>query len=300
ILTFITPLPVWLGLPSHVLDPLASTMEIIFLSLVVFLLPTTLIGIGFPLASELTIHRLSALGHRLGRLYALNTIGGTGGSLTARFLLLPHLGTQASLTLIVGLNLLLFVATVLTQPALRQDRRLVRLGTEGILFFTVGVLVLGPRYLVEAQTRFDGAQVLGFREARDATFVVTGYESAEAGAYQQLLVNGRSYANNAPPGRRYMAILGHLPALLHPDPHSALVACIGTGTTIGALTVHPSLDRIKGVDLSQAVFDYAPLFEPLNHRFERQPQVETIVADARHYLLTRRRRLHLITFEPHP
>ena len=142
--------------------------------------------------------------------------------------------------------------------------------------------------------------MLAFREARDATVVVTGYESAEAGVYQQLLVNGRSYANNAPPGRRYMAILGHLPALLHPNPHSALVACIGTGTTIGALTVHPSLDRIKGVDLSQAVFDFAPLFEPLNHRFERQPQVETIVADARHYLLTGDRRFDIITFEPPP
>lgn len=300
ILTFITPFPAWMGLPSRVLDPLASTMEIIFLSLVIFLLPTTLIGIGFPLASELTIHRLSALGHRLGRLYAFNTIGGTVGSLTAGFLLLPHLGTQASLTLIVALNLLLFVATVLSQPVLRRDRRLVRLGMEGILFFIVGVWFLGPRYLAAAQTRFDGAQVLAFREARDATVVVTGYESAEAGAYQQLLVNGRSYANNAPPGRRYMAILGHLPALLHPNPHSALVACIGTGTTIGALTVHPSLDRIKGVDLSQAVFDFAPLFEPLNHRFERQPQVETIVADARHYLLTGDRRFDIITFEPPP
>jgi hypothetical protein len=97
-----------------------------------------------------------------------------------------------------------------------------------------------------------------------------------------------------------MAVLGHLPALLHPEPHSALVACIGTGTTIGALTLHPSLQAIKGVDLSQAVFDVAPLFEPLNHRFQRQPQVEPIVADARHYLLTNERQFDIITFEPPP
>jgi predicted membrane-bound spermidine synthase len=300
ILELITPLTASLGIPDRILDPLAGTTEMVVLSLVVFLLPTTLIGIGFPLASELTIHHLSALGHRLGRLYALNTIGGTLGSLTAGFLLLPHLGTQASLTLIVALNLSLFIATVASQPSLRQDRRLWRLGAEGIVFFAAGVWFLGPGYLVDAQTRFDGARVLAFREARDATFVVTGYESKDTGDYQQLLVNGRSYANNAPPGRRYMATLGHLPALLHPDPRSALVACIGTGTTIGSLTVHPSLRTIKAVDLSQAVFDFAPLFEPLNHRFQRQPQVEAVVADARHYLLTRDRKFDIITFEPPP
>lgn len=300
ILELIAPLPARLGIPDRILDPLAGTTEIIGLSLAVFLLPTTLIGIGFPLASELTIHHVSALGHRLGRLYALNTLGGTLGSLTAGFLLLPYLGTQGSLTLIVALNLLLFIATVASQSALRRDRRLWRLGAEGVVFFAVGVWFLGPGYLADAQTRFEGARILAFREARDATFVVTGYESKDAGAYQQLLVNGRSYANNAPPGRRYMATLGHLPALLHPDPHSALVACIGTGTTIGALTVHPSLRTIKGVDLSQAVFDFAPLFEPINHHFQRQPQVEAIVEDARHYLLTRDRTFDIITFEPPP
>ena len=300
ILLFVTPLPRWLGIPDWILDPLASSTETIILSLVVFLLPTTLIGIGFPLASELTIHRLSALGQRVGRLYALNTLGGTLGSLTAGFLLLPYLGTQGSLTLIVGLNLLLFVATVVSQSALRRDRRLWRLAVEGLVFCGVGGWVLGPGYLEHAQTRFDGARILAFHETRDATFVVNGYESAEEGAYQQLVVNGSSYANNAPPGRRYMAILAHLPTLLHRDPRSALVACIGTGTTIGALTTHPSLRTISGVDLSQAVFDVAPLFEPLNHGFHRRPQVQPIVADARHYLLTNDRTFDVITFEPPP
>lgn len=300
ILNGIESLPASIGIPPQLLDPLAGTAEIVVLCLVVFLLPTTLIGIGFPLASELTIHRLSALGRRLGKLYALNTLAGTFGSLTAGFLLLPRLGTQGSLTLIVALNLALFLVLVATQPSLRQDRRLRRLGAEGVAFAIAGLWILGPKYLQHAQTRFDGARILAFREARDATFVVTGYQSEDEGSFQQLLVNGNSYANNAPPGRRYMATLGHLPALLHPEPHSALVVCIGTGTTIGSLTVHPSLQTITGVDLSQAVFDFAPLFEPLNHSFQRQPRVEKIVADGRHYLLTDERTFDIITFEPPP
>ena len=50
------------------------------------------------------------------------------GSLTvaAGFVLVPYLGTQASLTLIVVLNLLLFLVVVASQPSLRRDGRLRR------------------------------------------------------------------------------------------------------------------------------------------------------------------------------
>jgi predicted membrane-bound spermidine synthase len=279
---------------------LAGTTETMFLCMVVLLIPTTLIGISLPLASELTIQHVSVLGRRLGRLYALNTLGGTLGSLTAGFLLVPFLGTQDSLILIVALNLLLFLVVVASQPSLRRDGRLRRLSVGGIVFVCAGTWILGPHYLAKAQTAFERARVLAFRETRDATFVVLGYQPERTDAFQQLLVNGWSYANNAMPGRRYMATLAHLPALLHRDPRSALIGCIGTGTTVGSLTLHPELRRIVAVDLSEAVFDFAPLFVPLNHSFHREPRVEKVVADVRHYLLRSSQTFDVITFEPPP
>ncbi len=279
---------------------LAGSTQTVLLCMTIFLIPTTLIGIGFPLASELTIQHLPALGTRLGRLYALNVLGGTLGSLTAGFVLVPFLGTQASVMLIVGLNLLLFTVIVAVQPSLRRDGRFRRLAVEGAAFVGLGLWILGPRYLAEAQTSFTDGQVLAFQETRDATFVVMGYHAEEAGDFQQLVVNGWSYANNSPPGRRYMAMLGHLPALLHANPQSALVGCIGTGTTVGALTLHPELRRIDAVDLSRAVFDFAPLFEPINRRFDLQPHVNRVVADVRHYLLRGDEPFDVITFEPPP
>ncbi len=281
-------------------DWLAGTTETMFLCVVVLLVPTTLIGISLPLASELTIQHVSVLGRRLGRLYALNTLGGTLGSLTAGFVLVPYLGTQASLTLIVVLNLLLFLVVVASQPSLRGDGRLRRLSVGGIVFVCAGTWILGPHYLTAAQTAFEEARVLAFRETRDATFVVLGYQSEGTGAFQQLLVNGWSYANNSMPGRRYMATLAHLPALLHRDPRSALIGCIGTGTTVGSLTLHPELRKIVAVDLSEAVFDFAPLFVPLNHSFHLEPRVDKVVADVRHYLLRSSQTFDVITFEPPP
>ena len=281
-------------------DWLAGTTETMLLCVVVVLVPTTLIGISLPLASELTIQHVSVLGRRLGRLYALNTLGGTLGSLTAGFVLVPYLGTQASLTLIVVLNLLLFLVVVASQPSLRGDGRLRRLSVGGIVFVCAGTWILGPHYLAAAQTAFEKAKVLAFRETRDATFVVLGYPSEGTGAFQQLLVNGWSYANNSMPGRRYMATLAHLPALLHRDPRSALIGCIGTGTTVGGLTLHPELRKIVAVDLSEAVFDFAPLFVPLNHSFYLEPRVDKVVADVRHYLLRSSQTFDVITFEPPP
>ena len=300
ILSVIAAVPIRLGIPATLLDPLASTIEIAAFCLVVLLIPTTLIGIGFPLVSELTIEQLPTLGRRIGKLYAFNTLGGTLGSLATGFILLPLLGSQGSLTIVIVLNLLMFVLLVLSQPSLRADRKLCRLGLEGVVVFCVGAWYLGPNYLADAQTKFEGGRVLAFQETRDATFVVMGYESEQHGGYQQILVNGRSYANNAPPGRRYMATLAHLPALLHPEPRSVLIACVGTGTTVGALTVHPEIHSIKAVDLAQTVFDVAPLFEPLNHSFQRTPKVETVVADARNYLLRTKQLFDIITFEPPP
>jgi spermidine synthase len=214
--------------------------------------------------------------------------------------LVPFLGTQASLTLIVVLNLLLFLVVVASQPSLRRDGRLRRLSVGGIVFVCAGTWILGPNYLAQAQTAFEKAKVLAFRETRDATFVVLGYHAGGTNAFQQLLVNGWSYANNAMPGRRYMATLAHLPTLLHRDPHSALIGCIGTGTTVGGLTLHPELTKIVAVDLSEAVFDFAPLFVPLNHSFHREPRVEKVVADVRHYLLRSSQTFDVITFEPPP
>src|SRR5271157_2532253 len=90
-------------------DTLASLFSgqssFLCLCLIVLLLPCTLLGIGFPLAMELTARQHTALGSRLGWLYGINTLGGVLGSLVVGFGLLPLLGSQGSYTVVVLLNL---------------------------------------------------------------------------------------------------------------------------------------------------------------------------------------------------
>jgi len=270
-----------------------------FICLLALILPTTLIGISFPIASELTVMRMSALGRKIGTLYALNTVGGVLGSLVAGFVLIPYLGSQWALSVLILINMLLFAAVVMSQPGV--PKTLYRQGAIALIVVVVSFLYFGPHYLEGQLTAFVGAKVLALREAKEATFVVLEYDEWATGRYQQLLVNSKSYANNRPEGRRYMAAMGHYPLLLHTGPsESAAVICIGTGTTIGAVTTHGELQSIYAVDLAPTVFDFARYFVPINKRFYENPKVQKVVADGRHYLLGTANTFDVITLEPPP
>jgi spermidine synthase len=268
---------------------------------IALLLPTTLIGISFPLASELTVIRMSAMGRRIGSLYALNTIGGVLGSLAAGFLLVPYLGSQGALTALIFMNVLLFIGTIALQPDLLRSRSLWRQGIMAASVIAVSFLLFTPHYLERMLTDIKGANVLALKETKEATFAVAEYRDKAAGTYQQLVVNSKSYANNRPEGRRYMAAMGHYPILLHQGPvETAVVICIGTGTTVGAVSTHAELKSIDAVDLASTVFQFAPYFVPINKHFYQNPKVRQIVADGRHFLLGTKDSFDVITLEPPP
>jgi len=98
-----------------------------------------------------------------------------------------------------------------------------------------------------------------------------------------------------------MAAMAHYPLLLHKgSSETAAVICIGTGTTVGAVSTHAESQSIYAVDLAPAVFDFAPYFIPINNRFHENPKVHKVVADGRHYLLGARDTFDIITLEPPP
>lgn len=285
-------------LPQSLELHLADILSVNLVSLAVFGLPTTLIGIAFPLASELTIHRVGVVGSGLGRLYSWNTLGGVLGSLGAGFLLLPIIGSFWALVFMVALNLGL--AALVIWGARLKDAVMKRELVVALLASIAVVATLGPGYINAQLTAFNHAEVLELRESKDATFVVLGYDMDGPEPFVQLLANGTSYANNSMIGRRYMGALAHLPVLLHPQPENAVVICIGTGTTVGALTTYQSLSDIHAVDLSKEVFEFAPHFVPVNESFHTNPKVQKIAADGRHYLLSTRQTFDVLTFEPPP
>ncbi|NLI80057.1 MAG: fused MFS/spermidine synthase, partial [Candidatus Riflebacteria bacterium] len=265
---------------------------------IVLLPPCVLIGLTFPLASEITVTRLSSLGSRLGLVLAANTIVGAFGSLATGMVLIPALGSQGTAIVLAVANLGLFWCLLGRFGELRS-RDLLRQGALTTVVVALMLGWLGPGWIRAAQTSYAASRILDVRETIDGTFLTLEYQE-DGERYQQLLVNGTSYANNRPPGRHYMALLAHLPLLLQPAPRRAVVICIGTGTTVGAAAIVDRVTQVWAIDLSPEVFALAPHFSRWNHRFHEARHVRQVAADGRHFLLVATDTFDMVTFEPPP
>jgi spermidine synthase len=101
---------------------------------------------------------------------------------------------------------------------------------------------------------------------------------------------------------RLERMLGHVPALIHPDPRKVLVVGVGAGVTAGTFAVHPGVERIVVCEIEPKVPASArAYFGEENHRVFDDPRVELIFDDARHFLQTTTEKFDIITSDPiHP
>jgi predicted membrane-bound spermidine synthase len=272
-------------------------LKVSLVPLGVLAVPTFMIGLGFPLVVAL-VGRHATIGSDVGRLYFLNTLGGVCGSLAASFVLVPWLGTQVSLLVLVTLNVMAGVAATLREA----DRRGVGLATAGVAIAALATIALLIPSDFVARTyfrRFPG-RVVFHEEGVEGTVVV--YEQELAGhRWKRLVINGSSNTGDIMASLRYMRLQAHLPVLLHPGtPADALVICFGTGITYGSLFQQPGLGRRVCVDLSPAVIRSGRLFAASNGAVLDRPGAEIVVADGRNFLLADPSRFDVITLEPPP
>lgn len=279
----------------------------------VILVPTTLMGIAFPLVTALTAPQVERVGRHVGILYALNTLGGIAGSLLTGFVFIPLLGTQVTLASVCVLNLLVAVWIQVKDPAASR-RGLVNLAAAALLL-VAGVVMLPRNYLLAAVSEFRSSTLLEARESKEGTVAVSQYDRdsvCRSGLYQcdesscpafmhrQLRFGSMSYANTVMPGKRYMRTLAHLPMLLHANPRDVLEVCFGTGTTAGSFATYPSMRSLTLVDLNSDVFELAPYFAETNHGVLQDPRTQRFVDDGRHFLQSHPERYDVISLEPPP
>lgn len=97
-------------------------------------------------------------------------------------------------------------------------------------------------------------------------------------------------------------MLGQLPALLHPNPHSVLIVGCGAGVTAGSFVLHPSIQRIVICDIEPLIPRVvANYFRKENYDVVHDPRVQIVYDDARHFVATTQEKFDLITSDPiHP
>jgi len=265
-----------------------------------FALPTLLMGAIFPFVSRVALDERGGTGRPIGELYAANTVGGIAGSIAVGFWILPGRGAQGTL---LWLAALIVVAAALTGWWYARPRvtaaSLAALGAVACVAFALlpSDTLLRLVYLSQ-HTRHLAVEPSQVRMLKEGPYgTVTVVETLRGPA---LLVDSVRMMGGGLEAQRYACLEGHLPVLLHPAPRQALVIGFGIGMSMGAVSLHPSLEKTRCVELNPTVLETEPWFESVNYDVLHRPRTEVVLGDGRNYLLRSNEKFDVMTFEPPP
>lgn len=309
------------SLPYWPVDPWLSTNPWVTFDLDLtrairaILLPTLLWGASFPLALAGAAAEGEDPARLTGKVYAANTIGSIVGALAFSLLLIPNLGTHGSQKLLIWLSAAAALAAVGAAVAASRNRprALVPAAATAalaLLVCSLSATVSPVPWQVIAYGRrvapmLRGLDVASFRAA-EPLFVGEGLNTSVAitqrGDQRIFFVSGKSEASTAPIDMRLQRMMGHLPALVHPNPHSVLVVGFGAGVTAGSFVLYPEVHRIVICELEKLIPPASDeFFGSQNYHVLRDPRTQTVYDDARHYILTAAEKFDIITTDPiHP
>ena len=135
-------------------------------------------------------------------------------------------------------------------------------------------------------------------EGMNASIAVT----EDANGYRNFHVSGKVEASTEPQDMRLQRLLGHLSALMHDNPKNVLVVGFGAGVTAGAISIHPTVERMVICEMEPLIPKIvSQYFSDANYDVAENRKVSIVYDDARHYVLTTREKFDVITSDPiHP
>jgi spermidine synthase len=263
------------------------------------MLPATFLwGASFPLALAAAARR-SDPARSVARVNAVNTIGSLLGALLFTLFGVPYLGSQHAQQLLVAL-------AVLTTIVLIRKAAASWMVLSGVVAVTSIMVVRfvppTPGGLIAY-----GRSVSSWSSIKKYLYIAEGTTASiavteDVAGAKQFHIAGKVEASNMDVDMRLERMLGHLPALLHPNPRKILIVGVGAGVTAGALAVHPEVARMVICEIEPRVPESARLyFGDENHHVFDSPKVELVFDDARHFLQTTQEKFDIITSDPiHP
>ena len=303
VLTLHLSLPQLPGIAAAVVGNLevgwTQAMLIQFGLVFIIFLPTTIaLGIIFPLVARAVTQEVWHTGTRIGLVYGLNTFGAILGALSAGFILIPLIGTQAGNKVLAWINIMIGTGTFLLLPRGIRRRLLypaaMIVGAGLVLTIIAGPAVLPPSIKSDLGKRF---RVLYYRETASGTVSVA--EERGTGI-RSCYVNNSAVCGTTYDALKVVRMLGSLPLLLHQNPQKVLVIGFGIGITT-ATAVQFDVRQIDCVEICPAVAEAAAYFAAYNQNVLRNPKVNLIKGDGRNYLLLTKEKYDVISCDPtHP
>ena len=297
------------------------------LSLFAFMvLPTLFLGAAFPLVIRICTRTVTKLGNTVGISYAVNTIGDVLGSFAAGFLIIPLLGKETGLSVVVTVQLLsvLLVAIVLIRRRFGLTQ-----------FAVVAALLLPSFYFVSKYPAWDRLSLaigkyqriegLGidvrqygwlnclFNEqkllARTEKGVLVYYGDGIGGFTTVLkysnpigfehysLINSGKPDASSHRDMRTQTLLAHFPMLFHSGAKDVMVLGLASGVTSGEALCYP-VRQVDTLEISPQVVEACKFFNPWNNNVLSDPRSRIILQDARAHLQLTDKTYDVIISEP--
>ncbi len=302
-------LPYWPVDPWLSLDPWFN-FELDLARCVWAIFPATLLwGASFPLALAAAAAPGEDPGRLSGEVYAVNTAGSIIGALAFTLILIPQLGTAVSQQSLIGVSIgsaLVAALSLRSAPAWRLRLTVGAIAAAGLVWTVSDVpwqmIAYGRRFapIMRAEDLFDRANpttVLFRGEGINSSVVI-----AERAGQRHFYVSGKAEASTAPLDMRLERMLGHLPALVHPNPKSVLIVGFGAGVTAGSFVPYPDIRNITICELEPLIPPASTqYFGKQNNWVASDRRTRIVYDDARHFVFTSKDRFDVITTDPiHP
>jgi spermidine synthase len=253
--------------------------------------PSILSGASFPLGMRMLVDNAMLASRGVGRLVALNTLGGILGAFAVGFGGVPVLGMQRTLLILTGMSVAVGIgAWLLLDERAAQKRAAAASARKWVLVAaSVALWLLMPRVLttrIPQDHLADSATLVDYKEGVTANLAVLrqpGFLRLEI----DKLWQGESRKN-------HQALAAHIPMLLHPDARNVLVVGAGAGQTPARFLMH-GIDRLDCVDIEPAVFDV--IREHFDAAWMSDPRVRLVRDDGRSFVAHARSTYDVISLE---
>jgi spermidine synthase len=298
-------LPYWPINPQLATDPV-FIFQIDLARVIWAVFPTTLFwGASFPLAFAARAAGSRDSGATVGGIYAANTAGAIAGALTVSLILIPTIGTQNTQRALMILSALGGLIALLPSLMRRVRTQTLELST-GAAVGLIALLAWGVHKIPDELIAFGRrmattrgmAKILYTAEGRNTSIAISQWSDGAL----QFHVAGKVEASTEIYDMKLQRMLGHLPALIHPNPRSVLVVGFGGGVTAGTFTTYPGVQRIVICELEPLIPPTSTrFFGKENYRVMNDPRTQIVYDDARHFVAVTPEKFDIITSDPiHP
>ena len=139
------------------------------------------------------------------------------------------------------------------------------------------------------------SEILYVGEGRNSSVAISRFFNGTV----YVNVNGHVEATTEIYDMKLQRMVGHLPAILHPNPKSVLGIGFGAGVSAGSFTRYPSIEHITVCEIEPLIPPASTqFFGDQNYRVKLNPKTRIVYDDARHFLLSTDEKFDIIASDP--